>query len=195
MSNYQYNPNYKINQQQGQQNRNNNNKSNDIILFYSNRCKYSNEFIEKLNNSHLSNNVKRVSVDLLPTIPPNITSVPTLVLSNDKQPLTGKDVFDWLHNQIQIHNQSGESEGIKPYFSMEMNSGFSDGYSFLSEGQPLAHSFEYLNTPSIKNTNTNNTNNTNSRRNSKKSEVEKKYEQLLQSRGSDNVGRPGIQRI
>ena len=59
MANSQYNPNYPSNsQQQSNSQQNNpqqqNNQSNSFILFYSNRCKYSNEFIEKLNNSHLS---------------------------------------------------------------------------------------------------------------------------------------------
>jgi len=234
--------------------------NSQYILFYSNRCKFSREFIEKLQNSHLSNRVRKIPVENLQTIPPGITSVPTILLGPDKEPLVGKSVFQWLnyqitsykqvqgmqqrtqqhqqhpqqhpqhpqhqqqhqqhhpqHQQQQQHQQQHQQQpqqqkqqeqqtkGIQPFFSMEMNSGISDSYSYLGgQNQNISHSFEFLQGNKLGNTNdqrelmTSNTDSSQfdmSPKEQRKSEVEHRYESLLQNRRASSYEKPNIQRI
>ena len=201
---------------------------NKFILFYSEQCQHSNEFIRMIQNTQLNELFVKISIhDKSITLPPKLTSVPTIIVPNINRPLTGNDVFSWLNQNIsqfikpqRIHQQLNqrqqqqqhpqqyqqqqqqhpqqyqqqprepsqmsfqeqmemqrqehhmkmmqqrqqqpqqqsqqntqrqsqqppepESTGPAPIFTGEMNSKFSDNYSFLDSDNPLTHSYSFL---------------------------------------------------
>jgi len=81
------------------------------ILFYSDKCQFSNTFIAKLQDEinvakqdkdsdrvKLLSNIKLVNILTLKNIPDNITTIPTIIVHNITVPLSGLDAFAWLEN-------------------------------------------------------------------------------------------------
>lgn len=64
-------------------------------LFYSNRCRYSMEYINKIKQVGLSNNINFVSIEEnRGNLPPSVKRVPTIIMNNSV--LSGRDAFEWL---------------------------------------------------------------------------------------------------
>ena len=68
------------------------------ILFFSNKCKFSSELIEKLKESKFANEFKFINVDLT-KVPDKIKVVPTIIDSDYKDLLEGKKAFEYLFNK------------------------------------------------------------------------------------------------
>lgn len=147
---------------------------NRHILFYSNSCPHSKEFINLLNNTSFSDKFIRVCVDQRNlNIPKSITSVPTIMVPEMPRPLAGDEVFMWIRPHLNkergvanIHSSSDSSDptsnessegGPAPFLPYEMSSARSDTFSFIESdpnfGTPLLHNYSFLNGPS-ENTNT-----------------------------------------
>jgi len=109
------------------------------ILFYSDYCTHSKNFINLLSNHEsLFNEFIRINIDKNPETKqrPNvfyniqhqlgvqITEIPTIITHEAESILTGIDAFDWLEYQISPQNH----ESIQGFNNIEMGS-FSDSYS------------------------------------------------------------------
>ena len=136
--------------------------SSNHIIFYSKQCRYSNEFlIELYKNIELFKKFIKVDVnDKSITLPAYIKSVPTILVPGNygkNSILVGNDVFKWLDMMKNINNnpqqqqpqqqqpqQQQQQNGISDYDPFGM-SGFSDGFSYLSDNAaPMDKSFEFL---------------------------------------------------
>lgn len=139
--------------------------NNKYILFYSNFCSNSKEFITQLYKTKYYELFMKVCVDKKDIkIPKQITAVPTIIVPNYPRPLTGGEAFFWLEGMGKIEstkdttmqqkpgmpkkkvegefgNQTG-SESIIP-FSSEMG-GYSDSYTYLDNNNALDRSFSFL---------------------------------------------------
>lgn len=142
------------------------------LLFFSQKCQYSQRFLKELSNTPYYHNFIHINVDEGKyKIPSNIKSTPSIVVPEFNRPLTGDEVFNWLqyklkraqemNNQIQENYEGGGKNGsgsgsskstgpapsgggdnIMP-FSNEM-SGFSDSYALLETAQPMEHNFSFI---------------------------------------------------
>lgn len=124
--------------------------SQSILLFYSNRCGHSRQFLQELQPLGVASSVHKICIDTTPRerIPSSVRSVPTLILAGQMTPLVGDQAFGWLNEQKQRQqaqaqqrmqqqsSQSGAAVGGEPnapsaWQSTEMGATFSDSYSFL----------------------------------------------------------------
>ena len=129
------------------------------ILFYSNRCHHSQQFLQQLQQTGYANAITQVCIDNTPKhrIPNNVTSVPTLIIAGNMTPIVGDQAFLWLQEQVRQEqarqqqqsqnyasmgnttaSQAGgapgnaESAGPEAWHGAEMGgSSYSDAYSFL----------------------------------------------------------------
>jgi len=84
--------------------------SNNNILFYSNKCTTSKNLLFVLNNEGLINMFKLVCVDnILDKIPPQITKVPTMIVSNVAKPLIAQETFKWVEQMRFLNNKNQSS--------------------------------------------------------------------------------------
>lgn len=125
------------------------------LLFYSNRCTHSRQFLQQLQTLPCASSVHQVCIDTTPRerIPSTVRSVPTLIVAGSLNPLVGDAAFQWLHTERQRAQQQqsqqqqqqqqamgggggGSVAGGEPsaWQSTEMGASFSDTYSFLDSG-------------------------------------------------------------
>ena len=114
---------------------------NTLILFCSNKCRYSNEILQNINkDANLVSNIKIANIDNNKIkIPPYITNVPSLLIieNNKKNILVGDEIINWV-------NKNKTSNSILDFDKMEM-CGFSDKYSYLDGPTNIDHNFVSLN--------------------------------------------------
>ena len=82
------------------------------ICYYSNQCKWSKAFITEVSATPWKKQFHYICVDPSPTrpaLPPWLKSVPTLVLSGDREPKTGAEVMNWLYEK-----KMKEGEKLRP---------------------------------------------------------------------------------
>ena len=170
-----------------------NNKN--LVLFYSNKCMHSKEFLNLLyKDNNLNNQTTKVNVDN-PNIklPPYIKSVPSLIINENNKPnlLVGKKIFDWYN---QKHKQNISNDSIMEWDPCTM-SGYSDAFSYLENDDVMkkAYSFvnenESINTPDESNFESGGK----SSSNQVKSQLDNDYESFMSQR-SNEVSAP-IQRL
>ena len=99
--------------------------SNDsFVVFYSNYCDHSKEFLVKLRNmkNGLFEKFTKICVDNNNSIPKSINSVPTLLVPNHPYPLTDNDVFMWLDSMSSQYtsNQGFDGREIQTQGEMPM---------------------------------------------------------------------------
>ena len=131
--------------------------SASILLFYSNRCPHSKQFLKECQAHHITS-FHKICIDSTPRerIPAIVKSVPALVFAGSNQCLQSEQTFQWLNQQIQEQQQkrqqqqqaqqaglagNGVSSGVSTggggtgepsaWQSTEMGASFSDTYSFL----------------------------------------------------------------
>lgn len=119
--------------------------SNNLVLFYSNKCIHSKEFLNMLyKDNNLNNQTTKVNVDN-PNIklPPYIKSVPSLIINENNKPslLVGSKIFDWYN---QKHKQNISKETIMDWDPCTM-SGYSDGFSYLENEDVMKKSYSFVN--------------------------------------------------
>jgi hypothetical protein len=195
--------------------------NNKYILFYSNFCSNSKEFITELYKTKYYELFMKVCVDKKNIkIPKQITSVPTIIVPNYPRPLTGGEAFFWLEGMGRINiekeqsnlggqqqmggpkkkvegefgNQTG-SDSITP-FSYEMK-GYSDAYTYLDNNNALDRNFSFLNGSGNQNLGGGGNIPTPKEmgefdKKQKDSEVSQAYERLMEERNRDFKGVPRI---
>ena len=162
------------------------------ILFYSNKCQHSKKALDIINKNNI--NIKLVSIDDKSIkLPSFLKVVPTIIEQGSEQPLEGDFVFKWLNrynkqdssqlnSQVQKKepNQLQDDSKIQPFFSNEM-SGYSDGYSYLNNENPMDHSYQFLN--GVENNKQDIiSSESSSNSSSKEDEFNKQYETLMEQR-------------
>lgn len=120
--------------------------TDSFVVFYSNYCDHSKEFLIKLKNMRngLFEKFTKICVDNNHSIPKSINSVPTLLVPSHPYPLTDSGVFMWLdsissqytnhnlnHNPNQMMNQ-----GEMPMPEQVSNRGGVDPNNFGPGHQP-----------------------------------------------------------
>ena len=104
-------------------------ESNTYIVYYSNYCLNSKEFINILCKTPVYNKFIKVNVsDANVNIPPFVKSVPTIIVPNVNRPLVGEEVFKWLDETSEKRINNVE-EAINPYHPDEMDNNMGDNYS------------------------------------------------------------------
>lgn len=168
--------------------------SNNLVLFYSNKCIHSKEFLNLLHkDSELNNQTTKVNVDN-PNIklPPYIKSVPSLIINENNKPtlLVGSKIFDWYNKK---HKQNISKESIMDWDPCTM-SGYSDGFSYLEGENVMKKSYSFvdendkIHTPDESNYDSNK-----SGSNQPKSQLDNDYESYMSQR-TNEVAAP-IQRL
>lgn len=126
--------------------------NNDYILFYSNKCMHSKEFLVLLSkDSSLDRKFIKVNVDNRGVkIPPYVKKVPSAIIPMNGSPnlLVGVNIFKWYNDNHQKSSQGGQgqrSNQILDYDPFGM-AGYSDTFSFLDDkSEPLKKAFSFLN--------------------------------------------------
>lgn len=168
--------------------------SKNLVLFYSNKCVHSKEFLTLLHkDTNLNNQTTKVNVDN-PNIklPPYIKSVPSLIVNENNKPnlLVGSKIFDWYNKK---HKQNISTDSIMDWDPQTM-SGYSDGFSYLESEDVMKKSYSFIsdnesiNTPDESNYDSNS-----SKSGQVKSQLDNDYESFMSSRSND-VAAP-IQRL
>lgn len=144
-----------------------------FVLFYSNYCANCKEFIQQLYKTQFFEKFKKVCVDNNPKVPPQISSIPTIIVPRMMKPLVGTEAFHWLRGMNQLHlreeenkiNSSASNQAQNGQVKAEGQSsdptnlsyamgavtaysgtmgGFSDNFSFIGSENPQEHSFSFL---------------------------------------------------
>ena len=76
------------------------------VLFYSKKCKFSNQIINKINESKFSSEFKMINIDNNDQVPDQIKVVPTIIDPEFKDLLEGKKAFDYLNNKKYFDNST-----------------------------------------------------------------------------------------
>ena len=91
------------------------------ILFYSRGCDTCKNLISVLQNEGLINHFKMFCVDdKLSQLPPQITMVPTMIVSNINRPLVAEETFDWI-KQIKFIRKQQNNQNVLKNNLMNMN--------------------------------------------------------------------------
>lgn len=168
--------------------------NNNLVLFYSNKCMHSKEFLNLLyKDNSLNNQTTKVNVDN-PNIklPPYIKSVPSLIINENNKPnlLVGKKIFDWYNQQ---HKQTISKESIMDWDPQTM-SGYSDGFSYLENNDVMKKAYSFIDDNDKINTpDESNFENNSSKSGQVKSQLDNDYENYMSQRSND-VAAP-IQRL
>lgn len=135
------------------------------ICFYSNKCKWSKQFITELAQTPYKSAFRFICVDPSPgrpQLPGWLKKVPTLVIANENEPRTDNDVMNWLYEKrLQEKPQAqaqqvaaAQDAGPQFYNPLEMASG-ADSYSFFNMdendgrvegdgGSMISQAFEFI---------------------------------------------------
>jgi hypothetical protein len=117
---------------------------NDHILFYSNKCLHSKELLNLLlKDVELNKKFTKVNIDNQNIkIPPYVKSVPTAIVSVNGKPslMVGSQIFTWYN---QTHSKNVELQSIQDWDPLAM-SGYSDGFSYLTNADAMKKSFSFL---------------------------------------------------
>lgn len=154
------------------------------ILFYSQYCQHSQDFIVALQKTGYHDKFVKICVDDKKyKIPPSITAVPSIIIPEYNEPLQAADTFAWINSIIEKKSQTDTIEAYHP----TVMSGFSDSYSSIEDGgeaTPMSHSFDFIhdafkiNTPTDMDEDPRKANSSNSKQN----DMEQSYERLMQQR-------------
>ncbi len=109
------------------------------ICFYSNKCKWSKQFITELAQTPYKSSFRFVCVDPgpnRPQLPGWLKKVPTLLIANENEPRTDNEVMNWLYEKrLQEKPRAAQTApqetGPQFYNPLEMASG-ADSYSFFN---------------------------------------------------------------
>jgi len=146
------------------------------ILFYSKRCPNSQKLWAILSQENRLGEFIKICIEENATrIPPTVTEVPCILISRDRQPISGQAIPMYLKSASvstttpvpstapnftvapnlnkkldappQFENSTTDNlMGIKDYSPVEMGSYWSDSYSFIQDNpSPMTFSFEFLN--------------------------------------------------
>ena len=132
---------------------------NKCILFYSKKCEFCQKLIQTGESKNKLEQYILINLDnkdkYAYPIPKFVTMVPT-ILTLDKRVLTGQTAMLYMDTITpkppQQSNQQTTQQSIQQDtkdniggFSQTEMPGFSDGFSFLDNNEPISHSFHFLN--------------------------------------------------
>ena len=87
------------------------NGSNAHVLFYSEKCPHSREFINLINRSRYGSMFRKYCIERMAKIPNGIFEVPTIIVPGYNVPLSGNNVFKWFQQNTQANTlQTNYSE-------------------------------------------------------------------------------------
>ena len=168
----------------------------NLVLFYSNKCEHSKEFLSMLHkDTSLNEQTTKVNVDNSNVkIPPYVKSVPSLIVNENNKPslLVGSKIFEWYNKK---HKKNIETNKIMEWDPCTM-SGYSDAFSYLGEEDVMKKSYSFvtdsdkINTPDESNFESGCGG---SKSGQEKSELDNNYESFMSSRSND-IAAP-IQRL
>ena len=146
-------------------------------LFYSKKCKHSSKLMSLIqNNNYLKNNFafEDVLMSKHEAIR-SVRSVPTIFLVESKQLVSGRDAFNYIESQLELHLNAFEDYSTFSFISSPEDLGnVRSGYAYLtSDG-----GYDVPN--SIKNDNQNN-----SGPSSKEKEQNAAYDEFMEKRKND----------
>ena len=114
----------------------------NLVLFYSNKCEHSKEFLSMLHkDTSLNEQTTKVNVDNSNVkIPPYVKSVPSLIVNENNKPslLVGSKIFEWYNKK---HKKNIETNKIMEWDPCTM-SGYSDAFSYLGEEEKYLNFLE-----------------------------------------------------
>ena len=112
--------------------------ANCNILFYSQQCQYCYQLLNLMKAENLLCYFEMFCIDNKPMsqIPPNIKTVPTMIVKNINKPLVAQETFDYINSLKQIKNQKMME------LKQQMKSRDPHGYSH-SEMSVLSDPFAY----------------------------------------------------
>ncbi len=84
--------------------------SNSYVLFYSEKCPHSREFIQLINNSRYGSTFRKYCIERMAKVPNGIFEVPTIIVPGYNVPLSGDNVFKWF-------NQVNSGGGVREDYS------------------------------------------------------------------------------
>ena len=123
--------------------------SDDYLLFYSNKCLHSKDFLTilskdiKLNQKFTKINIDNKSIKL----PPYVKAVPSAIITVNGQPqlLVGTAIFKWYaETHKKAPEQQQQQNAILDWDPMAMT-GYSDGFSYSdNSNDPQKKSFAFL---------------------------------------------------
>jgi len=83
------------------------------ILFYSNKCEYSQKILSYMEKNKIISNFELINIDTLKEIPKQIDIVPTIIDEELREPLKGKNAFEYLINKKYFNNPTNNIEYVK----------------------------------------------------------------------------------
>jgi len=128
------------------------------IIFYSKNCRDCCNLLTILKNENMIQNFVLFCVDgRLHDVPPNVTMVPTMIVSGINKPLAGKETFEWINkakflrqqNTMNMNKQNimkmnlmrmASKKGPHGFLNDEMN-GISDGFAYTKTDMALPHRY------------------------------------------------------
>jgi hypothetical protein len=131
------------------------------LLFYSQKCKDSQDLINLLDHEKLLNKFKMICVDNNRQIPAQIQRTPTLIVNGIPKPLVANEAFKWVetmksfrqiqqqtlaHQNQQILKQNmqrltQQRKGPSEFDQKGMNSGLSDTFADVEKDTCLPHTY------------------------------------------------------
>ena len=167
--------------------------SNNHVLFYSNKCLHSKEFLTLLlKDTKLNQNTTKVNIDNGNIkLPPYVKSVPSMIVNENNKPnlLVGSKIFEWFNN---LHKKNVSSNEIQDWDPCTM-SGYSDGFSYLENPDVMKKAYSFIDgeetiiTPDESNYESGSSNSSASQH---KSELDVQYEKFMSSRTGDVPAAP-----
>lgn len=168
----------------------------NINLYFSPNCKHCINLWNILKEKKLLDSFNKINVLNNRNLPSNLKSVPTIITKN-RPPIEGQAIYlfiksmnsnssnstnskNYNNNTVNSNSNNNESQqSINDYMPGEMSGRWSDQYSFIDNTNPINHSYSFI---SDNNTLPITQNNISENKNSKQNEMEKRLEQLKQSR-------------
>ena len=156
---------------------------NDYILFYSNKCLHCKELLNLLSKDvQINQKFTKINVDN-PNIkiPPYVKSVPTAIIPVNGSPnlVSGSQIFNWFNKQ---HENIVQKQDIQDWDPHTM-SGYSDGFSYLSNDEIMKKSFSLINdNNSIITPDEKNYSNDGNDKNQPKTKLDNDYENFMNQR-------------
>jgi hypothetical protein len=83
------------------------------ILFYSEKCEYSRKILSYMDKNNIISMFKLIDVDKINNIPKEIDIVPTIIDEQLREPLKGKNAFEYLLNSKYFNNPTNNIEYLK----------------------------------------------------------------------------------
>lgn len=116
------------------------------LIFYSNYCQYSKNLIEEITKANIRDEFLLVCIDSNNyNIPKFVTKVPMIFSKTENRIYVEDEIVQYINNVANSKkNSSTNNQNVEYYSQVEMDSKFSDNFSFLND-ENQKRSFVFLN--------------------------------------------------